>query len=70
MKNIKEKYSKELAIIAFGLVWLPEDTTNPNFKFVTNCITDIIKDQQFNRLEAFRFKLDLSLLNIFWRYTL
>jgi len=65
MKNIKEKYSKELAITAFGLVWLPEDTTNPNFKFVTNCITDIIKDQQFSELEAFRFKLDLSLLNIF-----
>jgi len=65
MKNIKEKYSKELACIAFGLVWLPEDATNPNFEFVTNCITDIIKDQQFNKLEAFRFKLDLSLLNIF-----
>ena len=64
LKSPNEKYSKELAIIAFGLVWLSDDTT-PNFKFVTDCITDIIEDQKLNELEAFRFKLDLSLLNIF-----
>lgn len=71
--NKYKKYSKELAITAFGLLWRPDLATNLGFISIANDITEILEalppellnDRLYDEQKGFRFRLDLSLLTLF-----
>jgi len=65
-KDFSGKQHENLAIFVFGLIWFPGETKNSTVEEISNAIINIIELEKFNESDALKFRLDLSLVNLFW----